>query len=521
MRAGGHHLHGRHAISTSHLEGLSPRSWLFIAIAVFIVLSTLDLERRLHHHNDTIDDDLPPKPIEVRHLKHVEPHGRSPHGSRHKKYERPKPGELETKADPEQTIAAGRAYGLSEPKEDPTELEFQDQSEDTEDKEEEPWNIEEESLGGVQFVPKGVREQSETREDAPARERATQRASERAAERAARLRQAEEKKREAQREQLKKQVLAASSEADRGVETCEMCRWHGMCTFDGNCICAALWSGKSCESLTEFHRPKAMENFKEPYSLHDFIMTSRNLENQSSIWVARNPGKPDSEKTKIADVTRTLLKALPEEDPLSGILFKSCAVVGSSGILLLYDHGDEIDNHDAVFRFNSAPTRGYESKVGSRTTVRLTNSRNFGFRENPTEQVYQHMRVAAGLNKMLNHRRRQPHLQLYGMHPKFHSYVDESFNFLATSGLVGVVIALHKCAKVELYGFQVHPRHGVQYHYYSEADAPANEGRDDVEWLAVKALVSAGLVSFGEPCIIECHTSELWCENCQKELEAN
>eukprot|EP00959_Pyramimonas_sp_CCMP1952_P066148 1381064-Pyramimonas_sp.AAC.1 len=48
----------------------------------------------------------------------------------------------------------------------------------------------------------------------------------------------------------------------------------------------------------------------------------------------------------------------------------------------------------------------------------------------------------------------------------------------------------------------VHPRHGVQYHYYSEADAPANEGRDDVEWLAIKAMVSAGLVSFGEPCIV-------------------
>eukprot|EP00976_Prorocentrum_cordatum_P026175 531066-Prorocentrum_minimum.AAC.1 len=68
------------------------------------------------------------------------------------------------------------------------------------------------------------------------------------------------------------------------------------------------------------------------------------------------------------------------------MLFKSCAVVGSSGILLLYDRGSEIDGHDAVFRFNSAPTHGFEPKVGSRTTIRLTNSRNFGFRENPSEQ---------------------------------------------------------------------------------------------------------------------------------------
>jgi hypothetical protein len=29
--------------------------------------------------------------------------------------------------------------------------------------------------------------------------------------------------------------------------------------------------------------------------------------------------------------------------------------------------------------------------------------------------------------------------------------------------------------------FQVHPQHRVQYHYYNQADTPANERRDDVE----------------------------------------
>ena len=53
--------------------------------------------------------------------------------------------------------------------------------------------------------------------------------------------------------------------------------------------------------------------------------------------------------------------------------FTSCAVVGSSGSLLSDRHGQEIDQHDAVIRFNTAPVRGFEPVVGSRTTVRLVN----------------------------------------------------------------------------------------------------------------------------------------------------
>ena len=38
--------------------------------------------------------------------------------------------------------------------------------------------------------------------------------------------------------------------------------------------------------------------------------------------------------------------------------YGSCAVVGSSGRLVGAGHGTAIDDHDAVIRFNQAPTEG-------------------------------------------------------------------------------------------------------------------------------------------------------------------
>ena len=55
----------------------------------------------------------------------------------------------------------------------------------------------------------------------------------------------------------------------------------------------------------------------------------------------------------------------------------TCALVGSSGMLLGSNAGSQIDSADCVFRLNSAPTLGFEKDVGSKTSVRVLSVTGF------------------------------------------------------------------------------------------------------------------------------------------------
>lgn len=55
---------------------------------------------------------------------------------------------------------------------------------------------------------------------------------------------------------------------------------------------------------------------------------------------------------------------------------RSFAVVGNAPTILDYEHGEKIDGHDVVVRFNRATTKGLESKIGRRTDVLVVNASN-------------------------------------------------------------------------------------------------------------------------------------------------
>lgn len=63
--------------------------------------------------------------------------------------------------------------------------------------------------------------------------------------------------------------------------------------------------------------------------------------------------------------------------------------------------GSEIDSHDMVLRFNSAPTKGFERLVGSKTTHRITNTQNWVFRESDSEHIMVHMRSASSVTAVI------------------------------------------------------------------------------------------------------------------------
>lgn len=66
-----------------------------------------------------------------------------------------------------------------------------------------------------------------------------------------------------------------------------------------------------------------------------------------------------------------MLGVLPLEDV--AMKYESCAVVGNSGSISGRGHGGEIDGAEAVFRINYAPTKGFEADVGARTHLDVIN----------------------------------------------------------------------------------------------------------------------------------------------------
>jgi len=153
--------------------------------------------------------------------------------------------------------------------------------------------------------------------------------------------------------------------------------------------------------------------------------------------------------------------------------------------------------------------------VGRKTTHRVTNTQNWGFHESEDENLIIHFRAVSSVKGIFWNGAQKKPWKLFAFEPDLVEYIAFSLDFMATSGLYGILIAMHRCARVDLYGFQVSTEHGTLYHYYDVCDIPANQERDSSEYLAVKALADSGLVHFAEPCIVECHDGKAACAACK------
>lgn len=231
----------------------------------------------------------------------------------------------------------------------------------------------------------------------------------------------------------------------------------------------------------------------------------RYLDAERDVSVVKSSFKPGDtiryvlDRRRTFSVSQTLHSLLPEVSPLKNKTFKTCAVVGNSGILLKSGCGKEIDNHSFVIRCNLAPLEGFADDVGLRSDFTTMNpsviQRVYGGLQEETQQenLIQRLRqlndsvlwipafmVKGGMKHVdtvneliLKHklkvRTAYPSLRL--IHAVRGYWVTNKINIKRpTTGLLMYTMATRFCDEIYLYGFWPFPKDAsgnpVKYHYF-------------------------------------------------------
>ncbi|XP_068105917.1 alpha-N-acetyl-neuraminyl-2,3-beta-galactosyl-1,3-N-acetyl-galactosaminide alpha-2,6-sialyltransferase isoform X2 [Hyperolius riggenbachi] len=187
--------------------------------------------------------------------------------------------------------------------------------------------------------------------------------------------------------------------------------------------------------------------------------------------------------------------------PLVRNLCKICAVVSSSGQMLSSALGPQIDQSECVLRMNTAPTAGYETDVGSRSTLRVVSHTSVPHLLRNHTYFFQHsqdtlyviwgpprqMDTDHGITyrALLQAKGRYPGVNIYILTQSMMARCDQIFQnetgknramsgtFLST-GWFTMILAMELCEEVYVYGMvsetycrdRSHP--SVPYHYYEK-----------------------------------------------------
>jgi len=262
--------------------------------------------------------------------------------------------------------------------------------------------------------------------------------------------------------------------------------------IEGVCVCPVLYRGSNCSLPLEL---------PEDPKVNRCLMGVNHPRFADAIEGKYGDHAPKGMRVPAIARTRHIATTKESSRDLSKLhMFDTCAVVGSSGSVRRLELGADIDAHDAVFRFNEAPTEGYQKWVGNRTTLRIQNM-DFcgkGERDGETCLAYTATRdklcprslAAKAKGQKLNCRlvypshRDSKYIYWYwrmNSVPRVKDVACAATNGRCvnkmSAGYYGIMLALNLCGKVDLYGFGSAARKEMP-HYFPKPSAQW----DRTEW---------------------------------------
>jgi len=224
--------------------------------------------------------------------------------------------------------------------------------------------------------------------------------------------------------------------------------------------------------------------------------------------------------------------------PIGARRYSRCALVSNSGVLLNHQHGKEIDEAEAVFRFNDAPTEPYKTNVGTKETIRFVNDQfpgraaaNASLVNKLADYIVAYTAGPGEIAAMHTFHFKYPSVALYRVDNEIPAKVFSLFKSIyeqgwfvkgdkgmsndPTTGGIGMLIALSMCDRIWAYGMaSSSSMESSSYHYYDEIQPKDNivhKSAGDNHWhrsfelekdlwrkMAEKSSIDTGIIDMSE-----------------------